>query len=88
MSKFERDLSIAIEHGEKMNAEGFKHGKVMSLHDLAHKIILDDITEVSEVLKIITEMQVQIKLGHAMTSEQYEKEAKADHLTSEQFPNV
>jgi len=52
-----------VAHDEKMSAGGVRHGKYMSLHDLAHKIILDDITEVSEVLKIITEMQVQIKLG-------------------------
>lgn len=84
MSKFEEQLNMAIEHGDKMNASGFKHGKYMSLSDLTHKILMDGVTEVSEVLKIISEMQVQIKLGASdepMTSEEYEADAKNDHRT-------
>ena len=63
MSNFAEQLKVATEHGEKMNASGVKHGKYMSLSDLTHKILMDGITEVSEVLKIITEMQIKIKLG-------------------------
>ena len=77
--------NIAIEHGEKMNASGFKHGSYMALSDLTHKIILNNYTDVSEVLDAIIEMQIKIKLGETMTSEQYEADAKADHKTTSEF---
>ncbi len=63
MNSYQKQLNDMVAHDDKMTAGGVKHGKYMSLSDLTHNIILNDITEVSEVLKIITEMQAQIKLG-------------------------
>ena len=58
-----KKASSAIEHGEKMHATGFKHGGYMALSDLTHKIVMDNYTEVSDVLKAITEMQIKLKSG-------------------------
>ena len=60
MNSYQRQLNNAIEHGEKMNASGYKHGMDVALSDLSHEIVMNKYTDVSEVLKAITAMKRKI----------------------------
>ena len=61
---------------------GVKFGKVMALNELMLKIIAHNYS-VDNIKSEIDTMRDELK--QAMTSEQYDADAKADHKTSGQF---
>ena len=64
--------------------EGLAMGKMSSLNRLMIKILVHDYT-VDNIKSEIDTMRDELNV---LTSEQYAKDATADHNTSEQFPNV
>ncbi len=64
--------------------QGIENGKMYSLNELMIKIL----THGYSVDNIISEIDTMRDELNGSLSEQYAKDATADHNTSEQFPNV
>ena len=96
MSDFTNKVLVSVEHSQFMHETGLLYGRQNAFNNIINKLLASDkatganATGLDAVL-FIMEMQkkeMEALSGEPMTSEQYDKEAKADHLTSEQFTNV
>ena len=69
------------------HTKALRTGRKMQLEILLREIDSEGYTTFNQLIGAL-HTHLDLINNKAMTSEQYEAEANADHLTSEQFPNV
>ena len=74
--------SVSKEHGEKMYKLGLDHGGFTKLSDAIDMLNRMQFETADDAILALYNFRSDT------TSEQYAKDATADHNTSEQFPNV
>lgn len=91
MSNFSEELEMLSntmrQADNKSYALGEKHGSLTILNKLMKQALEHKYETAGDFFGAISSLCDELT-GSQMTSEQYEAEAKADNLTSEQFPNV